>query len=329
MKILVIGGAGYIGSVLVQQLLESGHEVRVLDTLLYGNLSIKNLSRKAEIIIEDFRNLYITRQAMKGVDVVIHLAAIVGDSACNLYPPQTFDINFHSAVSLAKLAKKMGIPVFIFSSTCSVYGYNDKLLTENSTPNPLSTYAESKIFAEENILQLSDKNMAIGVPRFGTVYGASPRMRYDLVVNLLTAKAIADKKITIFGGEQWRPFLHVKDAARGILHLLSLLQSQGANATGIYNIGSSRQNLQLFAVADLLQSLFPDIQVNVQKKDENERNYRVDFTKIEKSGYAAKWSLAEGISQIARHFKEKNIRNYENSVYNNYRHLRDNGIRSK
>ncbi len=217
-KILVIGGAGYIGSALLPLLLEREYEVRLLDLLLYGIEPIEEHINhpKLELLQEDFRSIDKVVEAMRGVDAVIHLGGIVGDPACALDEKLTIDINIMATRMIAEVAKGSGVRTFIFASTCSVYGANDQMLDEKSELNPVSLYARSKIASERVLLNMADENFSPVILRLSTIYGLSGRTRFDLVVNLLTAKAFVDGEITIYGGNQWRPFLHVEDAAKAI-----------------------------------------------------------------------------------------------------------------
>lgn len=311
MKTLVIGGAGYIGSALVAQLLAAGHTVSVLDCCLYGRQSLAKFEGKINFVKSDFRDFERTKTAMAGCDCVVLLGAIVGDRACDIDRALTLDINYVQSVECAKLAKSVGVRQFVFSSTCSVYGQGDGLLTEDSPLNPVSLYAESKILAEQEIRALCDPGFAVYTVRYGTIYGFSGRVRFDLVVNLLTAKAVRDGEITVYGGEQWRPLVHVEDAARAILHLL------GAGVSGeVYNVGSSAQNYKIATIGELIQKSVPTAALKTFCQDVDRRDYRVDFSKIEALGFRPSWSLLAGIEQVKRDLEK--IDDYKAVEYNNY-----------
>ena len=214
-SVLVIGGAGYIGSALLPKLLAEGYRVRVLDLFLYGTNPIASVldHPELEIVRADFRRVDALVAGMQGVDHLVHLGGIVGDPACAIDEDLTIDVNLAATRLIGEVAKGNGIKHFVFASTCSVYGAADELLTENSALNPLSLYARSKVASEKLLLEMADDRFTPIIVRFGTIHGLSGRTRFDLVVNLLSAKAVFEGCITVFGGDQWRPFLHVDDAA--------------------------------------------------------------------------------------------------------------------
>lgn len=327
MKILIIGGAGYIGSVLTQQLLNLGHQIRILDLFLYNNKPIRQFLGKAEILISDFRNYYVLDQALAGVNAVIHLAAIVGDRACDVNKSLTLDVNFYSAVEVAEKVKQSGVPIFIFSSTCSVYGSSDIAANETTKTNALSLYAKSKCFAENKILALSDAKMRTGVLRFGTIYGLSARMRFDLVINLLVAKAFSEGKITIFGGEQWRPFLHVKDAASSIFFLLQKIAENQKYRGEIYNVGSPAQNFQIKTIGKKIKEMIPGTELISSPENPDPRNYRANFDKFTDLGFATQHTIEDGMQEIIQFCKTKKVVNFTHTQYNNYRHLASGALR--
>ena len=238
-KVLVVGGAGYLGSILVNKLLEKGYKVRILEIFLFGKESIDEIKNNPnlEVVEGDLRNIRTISNALKGMDAVIDLAAVVGDPACQTKPIDTIETNYLAAKTLAEACKYQQINKFIFASTCSVYGQGEEKLSEESPLNPTSLYAKSKIKTEEGILSLSDDNFSPCILRMGTLYGLSPRMRFDLVVNVLTMKALTEKKIKIFGGDQWRPLVHVSDVARAIVLVLKAPISKVGNQ--IFNVGNN------------------------------------------------------------------------------------------
>jgi nucleoside-diphosphate-sugar epimerase len=276
------------------------------------------------VIKADFRHVDQIVQAMKGVDDVIHLGAIVGDPACALDQELTVEVNLMATRMIAEVAKGSGIRRFCFASTCSVYGANDHMLDEWSELNPISLYAQSKLASEKVLIQMADEFFSPVILRFGTVYGLSGRTRFDLVVNLLTARAIVDGKITVFGGGQWRPFLHVNDAAG------ALLKAVGAPTDlvhgEVFNVGSNEQNYQIGEAAQIIQSLvgldgrFPEI--TDMGADTDFRNYRVDFTKITKIlGFIPEWTLQEGIQQVIAALEGGDVKDYRDPMYSNVKFL--------
>src|SRR4030095_9718899 len=279
-NILLVGGAGYIGSALLPMLLEKGHRVRLLDLFLYGAEPIRDFMHhpRLEIMRADFRQVDKVVEATKNMDAVIHLGAIVGDPACALNEDLTIEVNLMATRMIAEVAKGSGVSRFIFASTCSVYGACDEVLDEHSELNPVSLYARSKIASERVLLSLSDSNFAPTVLRFGTIYGLSGRTRFDLVINLLTAKALIDGQITIRGGDQWRPFVHVNDAALAVFKTLEVPFPLVKHET--FNVGSNEQNYTIYQIGKIINQFVPDAQIVDQGADADRRNYRVNFNKI-------------------------------------------------
>lgn len=324
-RVLLTGGAGYLGSVLCRKLLKKGYKVRVLDNLTYGNEGIKELykNKNFEFFKGDVRNISEVTEAMKEVDAVIHLAAIVGDPASQLDPQKTIEINYLSTKAVAETAKYNQINKFLFTSTCSVYGAsknpNDRL-DENSPLNPVSLYAETKIKSEEGILSLADENFLPTIFRFGTLYGVSPRMRFDLVINTLTAKAAIEKKFSIFGGEQWRPNLEVSDTAQACF---SWLEAPIGKVGGeIFNVGVNEQNCKIIEIGRIINKVNPEAEMEIKKERDDARDYNVSFDKIHRVlGFKAKKTIEDGIREIKKMIKAKKIKNFNQLKYSNYRFL--------
>ena len=320
-KVLVIGGAGYIGSALLPKLLAQGHEVRVLDLCLYGTEPIKDVigNPNLEIMRADFRQVDVVVQAMAGVDTVYHLGGLVGDPACAWNEDLTIDINLAATRLVAQIAKGNGIRRFIFASTCSVYGASEEVLDEQSELNPLSLYAKSKVASEEVLHELADETFAPIVVRFATIFGLSGRTRFDLVVNLLTAKAKLDRKITIFGGDQWRPFLHVDDAGAALLRMKDI--PLGRNVE-IFNVGSSRENYTIDQIGDLINKHVPEAEIVKSGSDGDNRNYQVDFSKIRMMlGFETQWTVEGGINQVIAAIDAGLITDYKLPKYSNLAYL--------
>ncbi|MFX0036484.1 MAG: NAD-dependent epimerase/dehydratase family protein [Candidatus Hermodarchaeota archaeon] len=321
-RILVTGGTGYIGSILVRILLENNYSVRVLDKLLFGKESVDDLmvNPNFELIQGDFTKIEDLIQSLKDVSVVIHLAAIVGDPAGNVNPELTEETNFHGVKILAEFCKYYGIKKFIFLSTCSVYGASkNKILDEESELNPVSLYAKSKLKAEKALIQLKNNNFYPCILRLATVFGLSFRMRFDLVVNLLTAYAVNNKEISIYSGEQWRPFIHVKDVCYAIL---SILKAPNNIISGeIFNVANEKINYQIKDLGNLMNTIFPDIKVNYVKTKEDERSYRVTSKKLrEKINFIPKYDLEDGVKEIA-HFLKNNYIDVKDKRYSNYKNV--------
>ena len=321
-NILVIGGAGYIGSALLKLLLERGYNVRLFDLFIYGYEPIESLRSNKQLEIQkgDFRRVEDVVKAMQGIDTVIHLGGLVGDPACALDEKLTIEINLMATRMIAEVAKAHKVKRLVFASTCSVYGENDDILNETSPLNPVSLYAKSKIASEEVLEKMSDDDFNPVILRFGTIYGFSGRTRFDLVVNLLTAKAIVDQKITLYGGDQWRPFVHVQDAARGILGIIEAPIKIVAKQT--FNVGSDEQNMTLRQAGELIKKIVPDAELIDFGSSEDRRNYKVSFEKIQNSiGFKPSWTVEEGIRQVVDSFKEELITNYQDPKYSNVKFL--------
>lgn len=319
-RILVTGGAGYIGSVLVNQLLKFDYKVVVLDKLMFGVEPIKKFMQhpnpNLSIIIGDIRNDDDVKRAIEDIDAVIHLAAIVGDPACAADSDLAVEVNFNATVRLADMCKKKKIKRFIFASTCSVYGYGKtKILTENSEVNPISLYAETRLYGERGILSLSDKNFSPVLLRLGTIFGLSPRMRFDIIVNYLTQKAIMEKNISIFGGKQWRPLLHVEDAARAFQVMLESPLEKIRKQ--IFNIGF--KNLQIKKIGDVIKQTLPETEIKIIQKLQDKRTYHVSFDKVQKTlNYFAKRTLETGIKEINEAIKNGTIKDPSHKKYYNH-----------
>lgn len=319
-KVLVIGGAGYIGSILVRRLIDAGYKVRVMDILLYGDESIKNLYQNAnfEFMRGDCRNMQDVIRALDGIDAVVHLGEIVGDSACSLNPDFTIEVNYMATKTLAEACCYHGIQRFIFSSSCSVYGSNDAELDEKSELNPVSLYARCKVESEDAILSIKDDYFSPVVLRLATVYGFSYRPRFDLVVNLLAAKAIKEKKIEIFGGDQWRPFVSIEDVADACL--LSLQAEDRIVNRKVFNVGSNEQNYQLQEIGDFIKSVIPNTVIELKKDITDRRNYKVVFDKIYNTlGFRCKRQILDGIKNVKEHILNTADININDAAFNNYR----------
>lgn len=282
MKILITGGAGYIGSVLTPKLL-SFRPVRVLDNLLYGGAGMRSVWEHSnfEFIHGTILEPSTLHEAMDGIDVVIHLAAIVGVKACDSRPLAR-EINYRAAVECAKIARGRGVRSFLFASTCSLYGrqQGDELLTEDSPIEALSLYAETKMNAEREILDLETADFAPVVCRFATVYGLSPRMRMDLMINEFTRDALYNRTLSLYEPNAWRPFVHVSDLSEMLCLLVLGMESRRSHYTGqIYNVGGV--NLRKKDIATALERFIPELYIETIKETKDPRNYRVDFSKIQ------------------------------------------------
>ncbi len=316
--VLVVGGAGYLGSALVPLLLDRGYRVRVLDSLLFGESSLNPVRDNSnfELISGDVRDIQAVVHAMKGCDAVIHLAAIVGDPACEENPQLAAEINRAATRMLIDVSRGHGIQRFLLASTCSVYGASEFLMDEHAGVAPISLYAQTKVDSEQLLLEAESANFHPTILRLATLFGISPRPRFDLVVNLLTARAVRKGKITIFNGEQWRPFMHVYDAARAFL---ACLEANNVDAVSgeIFNAGSYGLNHRLSEVAEEIAKIVPTVEVE-QVENEDRRNYRVSFDKIHtRLGFACERSLEHGIREITKMVRASEINDFSTEMFNN------------
>jgi nucleoside-diphosphate-sugar epimerase len=294
----------------------------LLDLFLYGSEAIQDFlyHPRLEIMRADFRQVDKVVEATKNMDAVIHLGAIVGDPACALDEDLTIEVNLTATRMIAEVAKGSGVSRFIFASTCSVYGACDEVLDEHSELNPVSLYARSKIASERVLMSLSDSNFAPTVLRFGTIYGLSGRTRFDLVVNLLTAKALVEGQITIRGGDQWRPFVHVHDAALAVFKTLEAPFPLVKNQT--FNVGSNEQNYTIYQIGKIISQFVPAAQIVDQGPDTDRRNYRVNFNKIRDIlSFAPTWVVEKGVAQVIEAIKGGKIKDYCDPRYSNVKFL--------
>jgi nucleoside-diphosphate-sugar epimerase len=323
-NVSVIGGAGYIGSILTRKLLDHGYHVTVLDALIYGDDSIRDLYGRPhfELIHGDLRNIEAVIRSMQFADAVIHLGALVGDPVCSLNEKLTLEINLAATRMIAEAARGVGVQRFIFASTCSVYGASDQILDERSALNPISLYARTKMESERILLNFNDRNFAPVILRFGTIYGLSPRPRFDLVINLLAAQATCEKRITIYGGNQWRPFVHVDDAAEAIMRCLEA--PIHAIKGQIFNVGCDDQNYMIVEIGQIIKDIIPEVQVIHEGDEKDKRNYRVSFEKIRKQlGFVPRRTVVDGIKEIKLAIESGLIRDYRAAHYSNYKTLKD------
>ena len=323
MRVLVTGGAGYMGSVLIGKLLREGHSVRVLDSLIHGGQGILPSygHEQLDFVHGDIRDREIVEQSLQEMEGVVHLAAIVGDPACAKDPDVARDVNRESALRVFSLARNIGIERFIFASTCSNYGRMTdptKYLDEDAELKPVSLYAETKVAVEHTILDSQgDEGMASTVLRFATLFGLSPRMRFDLTVNTFTMELMSKDELEIYGEQFWRPYVHVTDAANAILKVLNApIQTVRGQ---VYNVGDTKENYTKRQLADLIANetgLSHDIRY--VKRNEDPRDYRVRFEKIRESlGFEITRTVPAGIQELVDAIKQGVITDFGNPKYYN------------
>lgn len=306
MKILVTGNLGYVGNVLTRMLLKENFEVIGCDAGFYPQGFLGLPEPKIIQIKKDIRNL--TVDDLKDVSAICHLAALSNDPLGEINPNLTEDINYFATAKLAKLAKKVGVEKFVFSSSCSSYGVNDKIVNEESELAPLTAYAKSKVNSEKEISYLSDNNFCTSSLRSATAYGLSNSIRLDLVVNNLTCSAFSTNQVKLLSdGTSWRPLVHVEDMSNAFISVLKAKNSE-VN-TQAFNVGTNDDNYTVSDIAQIVEKIIPDSKITYAKDaNKDARSYKVDFTKIKQQlGYTTKWNLENGIKEIYKVLKSKNF----------------------
>ena len=324
-RILVTGGAGYLGCILCPMLADQGASVCVFDRLYFGKEGL--LSAMApesfELVAGDIREVERFPQLLTDVWAVVHLASLANDPSCDLSPTMAEQINHAATIKLARMAQAKGVERFVFASSCSVYGASgDKQVSEDSPLAPVSLYARLKIKSERALLPMADEVFAPTALRQATLFGFSPRMRFDLAINLMTMSAVVKGEIIVLGGgRQWRPFVHVKDAARAIIAVLKA--DKEVVAGQVFNVGSNSLNFTIEALASLVASRVPKTRVQVAPDDADKRSYRVRFDRIEQRlGYSARVGPDEGVEEIRAAIVEGHIREPYGSQHFNVMHLK-------
>lgn len=311
--ITVIGGAGYLGSVLCKELLEAGYKVKILDECIYGREYMEVLFSHPNfkhVLYRDMQDIKALDHIIPGSDAVIHLAAIVGDPSASLLPKLTTTVNYIVPKVITDLCKEYEVPKMLFASTCSVYGHNNKMLYPYSPLNPLSLYAKTKAKAERAIMDSATDKFDPTILRMGTLHGISPRMRFDLVVNTLTAQAMHEGTINLFGGEQFRAFCHVKDAARTYLYWLKY------NAPLIANVVT--ENMSINELGQLIRHKIPEVEIEYTNVNDH-RNYKVncDTTRCLLRNYT---SIEQTINDLIA--TKEQFKHFRDAKYSNVKTLR-------
>ena len=327
-QILVTGGAGYVGSGLLRELLLEGYSVTCVDNLMFGGESLLDIWHNDNFNFikcdindwDEFNKIF----KKNDFDAVIHLAAIVGDPACRMQSELATMTNWKSTKWLLDKCIETGIPKFIFASTCSNYGKMDdpeSYVDENSELAPVSLYAELKVKFENYMLNEIEKksNFSPTSLRFSTVYGLSPRMRFDLTVNEFTKELALGRKLIIFGEQFWRPYCHVKDFANAFITVLR--SSTNKVAYNVFNVGDTSENYTKQMLIDEIKKVIPDSQIKYVDKNEDPRDYRVNSDKIKRElGFKITMRVPEGIEEVRRMIQEGVIKDPENQRYYNIPH---------
>ena len=320
MKVAVTGGAGYVGALTVEELIGAGHDVRALDLLLHGQDDVAEHVEAlgAELIRGDVRDPGARRRLLEGAAAAVHLAAIVGDPACAADPRLSNEVNVEGTRALAAAARDAGVGRLVFASTCSNYGrMSDPTMPidETGTLAPVSLYAEQKVSIERGLLAAEDPP-EITCLRFATVYGAAPRMRFDLTVNEFTRDLWAGRELEVFGEQFWRPYVHVRDAARAIR---TVLEAPSEDVAGeVYNVGDSDENYRKVDLVEMITGVLGRGDVRYVHRDEDPRDYKVSFEKVlERLGFRPERRVRDGIEEIVQGLEERRFADPFDRRYSN------------
>ena len=293
-KLVITGGAGYIGSVLTQQAIARGYEVHIVDRFFFGKATVE--SSGAVLHQSDTRE--IDPRILEGAYGVLDLAAISNDPAGELNPEVTLDINYRARRRLQELCNTVGVQRYVLASSCSVYGFQDEAVDEESPVNPLTTYAQANVLAEKSAFSNSKGATTFTALRQATVFGLSPRMRFDLVVNAMTRNLLKDRKLKILrDGSQWRPMVHVRDTSRAFLDVLEAPSEMVDDQ--VFNTGGNSHNFQVIGLAEQIsEALGVELELEWYG-DPDARSYKVDFSKIKDViGFEPEWGIADAAKEI-------------------------------
>ncbi len=308
MRVLITGAAGYLGSVLTRQLLAQGHEIKAVDNLFHGpQAHLDELASEPsfEFVEGDIRDEPLMWKMLQDVDAVVHLAGIVGDPACARMPGIAQAVNLDASVRLYSTAALRGVSRFIFASTCSNYGRMadpDSTVDEDSELRPVSLYARTKVEFEEFLLgHFQFESPEVALPtclRFSTLYGTSPRMRFDLTVNEFTRDLLTERRLVVYGEQFWRPYVHVRDAARAIA--LTLEAAPEIVAGQVFNVGDTNENYRKGDIVRLIAAeIDGELEIERVEKNEDPRDYRVNFDRIARDlGFEISMTVPDGIREV-------------------------------
>ena len=304
MRVMITGHRGYIGTIMVPMVQNAGHEVVGLDSDLYRNSTYGKGMPEVDEIIKDIRD--IEKEDLRGVDAIIHLAGLSNDVLGDLNPELTYDINHKASVRMAEMAKELGIRRFVFASSCSNYGAaGNQMQTEEGELHPVTAYAISKVRVEHDLALLADDNFSPVIMRNATAYGVSPRIRFDIVLNNLTAWAFTTGQVLLKSdGTPWRPIVHIEDISMAAIGALESPREVVHNQ--VFNVGINSENYQMRQLADIVGRTVPNCEIKFADGAEpDKRNYRVDFTKYTKAfpHHRLTWNATRGARQIYESYK--------------------------
>lgn len=324
MRILITGHKGYIGTVMAPLLADAGHEVVGLDSDLFEQCTFGDTLREFPSIRKDLRDVELSD--LRGFDAVIHLAGLSNDPLGNLNPSLTYDINHHASVRLARLSKEVGVKRFLFSSSCSTYGAaGDKILDETAEFNPVTPYGRSKVLVEQDVAQLASAEFSPVYLRNATAYGVSPRLRFDLVLNNLTAWALTTGRVFIKSdGTPWRPIVHIEDISRAFLAALEAPRELIHNQP--FNVGRTEENYQIRDLAQIVKEIVPGCTIEfAADAGPDKRCYRADFSRIAKTlpSFRPKWDARRGAQELYDAYKKVGLRleDFEGARYKRIDHI--------
>lgn len=324
MRVLVTGHRGYIGTVLVPMLLDRGHEVVGLDTDLYRRSTFGAAPRSVPTIQKDIRD--VEAKDLAEVDAVIHLAALSNDPLGDLRPELTYEINHRASIRLAKAAKQQGVERFLFSSSCSTYGAaGDDFVDETAEFNPVTPYGETKVLVERDLSALADDTFSPTYLRNATAYGVSPRLRFDLVVNNLTAWAMATGEVFLKSdGTPWRPIVHIRDISQAFIELLEADRDPIHDEA--FNVGRTDENYQIGEIAEVIRDTVPNTEIGfADGAGPDERTYRVNCDKIQRvlPSFEPQWTLERGAQELYEAFEQHDVKveDFEGPRYKRLDHI--------
>lgn len=312
--VLITGAAGYIGSTLSQIFLQHGYEVRGIDVLWFDHTVPMAFWAHPSYTFRkgDFGDATVMRSLLQGVDIVFHTAAVVGEPACKKFPELAEETNYHKTLKLVEYCEEFGVPRFVFFSTCSNYGISEGIADENAPLQPLSLYARTKVAVERFLMERSGSLQWV-IGRLATVYGVSPRMRFDLTVNDFTAKGWFDKYIDIFLPHTYRPYVHVYDVAR---IMLAIAENFDRVSNQVFNVGFEGENYQKITIAEMVKKYIPEVTIEIVREGTDLRDYQVSFDKLQRSlPIENQYTVESGVQQVLTLFQQSIVRNPKAAKY--------------